>query len=166
MIILAFDLGRKTGWATNWKLARPCWGLIEFDDFRAHRLAEWARVLRGDSTPLKKGGPRLGFPSKLLQSVDAVVFETPFARGRAATRSMWGMAGVLEAAASEVNKPVVDVSVATIKKFAAGHGHAPKNTMIAAARKLGYRGNDDNEADAYCLLKYAEANLEKGDFKK
>jgi Holliday junction resolvasome RuvABC endonuclease subunit len=161
LIIVAFDLGRRTGWATNWKLARPRWGLIEFADFRAHRMMELARALSGELLEIKKGDLRTVFPPKLLKAVDAVVFETPFARGRAATRSMWGMAGVLEACASEAGKPVVDVSVATIKKFATGHGHAPKNSMIAAAQKLGYRGDDDNEADAYCLLKYAEANLEK-----
>jgi len=92
---------------------------------------------------------------------EAVVFETPFARGRAPTRSLWGMAGVLEACVSEANLPVVDVSVATIKLFATGSGNAPKNKMVAAARRLGYLGKNDNEADAFCLLKYAEANLEK-----
>jgi Holliday junction resolvasome RuvABC endonuclease subunit len=100
---------------------------------------------------------------KRTPSFDVVVYETPFARGRDATRSMWGIAGILEACANRANIAVVDVAVPTIKKFATGHGHAAKNDMIAAAKKFGYLGFNDNEADAICLLKYAEANLEYGD---
>lgn len=160
MKIAAFDLGRNLGWATNLRRRRR-WGHFLFSEIRAHRLGEFARLLSGELLEIVGGDLCEAFPHNLLASVDVVVFETPFTRGRAATRSLWGMAGVLEACASTVSKPVVDVSVATIKKFAAGNGHAPKNEMIFAARKLGYRGGNDNEADAYCLLKYAEANLER-----
>jgi hypothetical protein len=39
-------------------------------------------------------------------------------------------------------------------------GNAKKPEMIAAARaRLGYRGADDNEADALWLLAYARAEL-------
>ena len=148
MKIAAFDLGRHLGWATNLRQKRR-WGHEQFSELRAHRLGEFMLFLLNNQAWLKK--------------VDVIVFETPFTRGRAATRSLWGMAGVLESCASVIGKPVVDVSVATIKKFAAGNGHAPKDEMVAAARKLGYRGKNDNEADAYCLLKYAEANLERGE---
>ena len=160
MIIAAFDLGRNLGWATNLRRKRR-WGHAQFSELRAHRLGEFVKLLSGELFEIAGGDLREAFPPDLLTSVDVIVFETPFTRGRAATRSLWGMAGVLEACASNAGKPVVDVSVATIKKFATGHGHSPKNTMIAAARELGYRGENDNEADAYCLLKYAEANLEK-----
>lgn len=161
MKIIAFDLGRRLGWATNLRRKHQ-WGCAEFSEVRAHREMEFMMLLRGELAPEREGRKLLPTLSPgTLAAVDAVVFETPFARGRAATRSMWGMAGVLEACASEAGKPVVDVSVATIKKFATGSGNAPKNSMVAAARKLGYRGRDDNEADAYCLLKYAEVNLER-----
>lgn len=163
MIIAAFDLGRNLGWATNWKLARRPWGLLELHETqRPHRIGQFMQALQSGTISIGLKRPVRGvFPAHLLKNVDAVVYETPFARGYHATRSMWGLAGVLEACASERGIPVVDVSVSTIKKFATGHGFAPKDSMVAAACKLGYRGKNDNEADAYCLLKYAEANLER-----
>jgi hypothetical protein len=147
LAIIAFDLGRNLGWATNMKGQQ--WGSESFSEVRAHRLGQFMRLLMSKEWVA------------MIAKADIVVFETPFARGRAATRSMWGMAGVLEACVSETGKPLVDVSVPTIKKFATEYGQAPKNDMIAAARRFGYRGGNDNEADAFCLLRYAEANLER-----
>jgi Holliday junction resolvasome RuvABC endonuclease subunit len=91
-----------------------------------------------------------------------VVYETPFVRGRDATRSLWGTAGILEAIATRVGLPIIDIAVPTIKKFATGNGKAVKDEMVTAARKFGYKGNSDHEADAVCLLNYTQANLEKG----
>lgn len=145
--VVAFDLGATFAWATNMH-RRKRWQVVKLEGIRAHRLAAFAAFLR------ENGG--------WLAKADAVVYETPFARGRDATRSLWGMAGVLEAGATELGLPVVDVAVPTIKKFAAGSGHAPKDAMVAAARRLGYRGSNEHEADAWCLLKYAEENLERG----
>lgn len=55
--------------------------------------------------------------------------------------------------------PVVDVPPATLKKYAAGKGNAPKDAMIAAAiRRFGFGGCDNNEADAFllwCLARHA-----------
>ena len=36
-----------------------------------------------------------------------------------------------------------------------------KEDMIAAAKKFGYKGKNEHEADAVCLLRYAEANFER-----
>jgi hypothetical protein len=146
--IIAFDLGRNLGWASNFK-GRLQWGSALFSEVRAHRLGEFLRMLTSPMWEAK------------IKRADIIVFETPFARGGGPTRSLWGMAGVLEAAVSETKRPVVDVSVATIKKFAADHGLAPKDEMIKAARRFGYKGKNDNEADAVCLLQYARANLER-----
>ena len=32
--------------------------------------------------------------------------------------------------------------------------------MLAAAKRLGYTGENEHEADAFCLLRFAEATLE------
>ena len=89
---------------------------------------------------------------------DMVIYERPFARGQAATRMLWGMAGVLEAVATHHGLPTLDIPPATIKLWAAGKGNATKEDMIAAAFILGYGGENEHEADAFCLLKFAEAN--------
>jgi Holliday junction resolvasome RuvABC endonuclease subunit len=45
--------------------------------------------------------------------------------------------------------------VGTIKRYATGHGNAPKQAMIDAARKRGFSPADDNEADAIAILLWA-----------
>jgi len=51
------------------------------------------------------------------------------------------------------NRPMVDVSPGTLKKFATGKGNAPKGAMLQAAwQRLGYTGHDNNVSDALWLL--------------
>jgi len=143
--IVAFDLGSTMGWASNFK-AIPI-GHRTFVGTRVQKLADieaWLRLLQ-------------------WQGADAVVYETPLGRGQAATRILWGIAGLLEATATQAGLGLVDVAVPTIKKFATGNGMASKVEMLAAAKKFGYTGADEHEADAVCLLHYAIANVEFGE---
>lgn len=157
MNIIAFDQGQNFACAmNNFKGANM--GVkthfVFFDGERPHRqgmLLAYLDQLFNDLRQLP-GGPHI---------LDAAVYETPFNRGPHATRSGWGIAGVIEACATKAGLPVVDVAVPTIKKFATGHGRAPKEDMIAAANNWGYLGNNEHEADAVCLLKYAEKYLER-----
>ncbi len=87
---------------------------------------------------------------------DFVVYERPFARGQDATRSGWGLAGVIEAVFGEV-AGIADVDPSTVKKFMTGSGKAEKAEMIEAARALGYDGDNEHCADAVSVLLYAEA---------
>ena len=146
MKIIAFDLGRNFAWAALG--SDPLiWDHVDFGNIpRAHRQAQLMSYLT---------------LAHWLAAYDVAVYETPFARGRDATRSLWGIAGVIEACATNAGLPVIDVAVPTIKKFATGHGKACKEDMIAAARRMGYIGDNEHEADAVCLLRYAEANLER-----
>lgn len=149
MKIIAFDLGRNMAWASNYhstNLKVHVGHEVLQGSMRAHRLDHLDRWLHENF---------------YWQGLEAVIYETPFARGRDATRTLWGIAGIIEAKASRFNLPVVDAAVPTIKKFATGHGKACKEDMIAAAQKFGYRGTNEHEADAVCLLRYAEANLER-----
>ena len=149
MNIIAFDLGKHFAWA--WRYQGGSLGIstghFELDGMRAHRMGQLMRLLP----------PILG-----ANNFELVAYETPFARGRDATRSLWGIAGIIEACATNSNVACLDVATPTIKKFAAGHGKACKEEMIAAAQqKFGYRGTNEHEADAVCLLAYADANAEK-----
>ncbi len=144
MKIIAFDLGSTMAWASNHALLRTNFKI--FTGTRVERLAaiqEWL----------------LNFN---WHAMDVVVYETPLARGQDATRILWGIAGLLEATVTRAQRPILDVAVPTIKKFATGSGSAPKLEMLAAAtQKFGYTGGNEHEADAVCLLNYAVANLER-----
>ena len=153
MRIIAFDLGRNFAYAHNLEAKPAAVGFVLSGEARAHRLGYLKRYLDNLFVSFEEPGGSPGF--------DIAIYETPFARGRDATRSLWGIAGIIEACATNAGLPVVDVAVPTIKKFATGHGKAPKDDMITAAQRMGYKGSDEHEADAVCLLKYAEANLEK-----
>ena len=144
MKIIAFDLGKNMSFAHNLNKT-PFATHKTFDGTRAERLAStmvWLLAID-------------------WHHFDACIYETPFARGRDATRCGWGVAGLIEACASNSCVPVMDAAVSTIKKFATGHGKACKEDMVAAAQRFGYKGSNEHEADAVCLLKYAEANLER-----
>lgn len=148
MRIIAFDLGKHFAWAWRYQggSLKIAVGTIELDGIRSHRMGQLMRLL----PPIMGSG-----------NFDLAAYETPFARGRDATRSLWGIAGIIEACATNADVACLDVATPTIKKFATGHGKACKEDMIAAAQKFGYRGTNEHEADAVCLLAYAEANAER-----
>lgn len=91
--------------------------------------------------------------------VDVVVYERPFARGQHATRSLWGVAGLIEATAAAYNYPVIDYTPKEIKKHATGNASADKDAMILAAACTGYMGDNEHEADAWCVMRFAEDNI-------
>jgi len=146
--VIAFDLGRNMAWAyRDWVYEDEIKAYNRlYDGIRSHRFGAFMH----DFPKITEGNP-----------FTVLVYETPFARGRDATRSLWGLAGILEACGTKAKMAVVDVAVPTIKKFATGDGRASKDDMIAAAKKFGYAGNNEHEADAVCLLMYAEANLQR-----
>jgi len=163
MKIAAFDLGSTWAIATNQLSAK------------AELLGDKAEAFHIDENP-DRNRPKLArkrpevlgsFAATLAAMNDAtsrldiVVYERPFARGQAATRLLWGMAGILEAAAHNAGVPVLDITPAEIKKWAVGKGNADKADMIEAAQLMGYGGDNEHEADAWCLLKFAMATLTK-----
>jgi len=65
--------------------------------------------------------------------------------------------GLLESWCEEMGIAYRAYSAGEIKRFATGLGNASKEKMIEAAReKLGYKGNNDNEADALWILEIAK----------
>lgn len=97
--------------------------------------------------------------------IDVIVYERPFVRGHAATRQLWGYAGI----ADSFELPTYDFAVTSIKKFATGKGKAEKEDMIQAAQ--GFLRQDtgkekksedllDHEADAICVFQYYRENKE------
>lgn len=147
MKIAAFDLGTTWACADNCR-ETPLVGHHEESGKRPEKLARF------------RNNVRLTLFNPVYNRLDVIVFERPFARGQAATRLLWGMAGQLESIAHDRGVAVLDMTPAEIKKWATGNGRAEKADMIAAAQRLGYTGDNEHEADAWCLLKFAEATLE------
>lgn len=153
MKLLCFDLGSNMALAHN-----ACEGVVVvehklFDGPRAHRACATMRWLDFRLEQIGKQGI----------TFDAAVYERPFARGMAATRSLWGIAGVVEAVCSQHGMAVLDATPGEIKMFAAQDGGADKGDMLSASRAFGYMGANEHEADVYCLLKYAERYVAKGE---
>lgn len=97
-----------------------------------------------------------------MGDLDVLIYERPFARGAAATRALWGYAGICEAVAHARGAAVLDLTPGQIKKWATGNAKASKDDMLVAAKKMGYGGDNEHEADAYCLMKFANAEAIKG----
>ena len=146
MKIIAFDLG------SNMALAHNGCGDVAVVE---HKLFTGPRAHRADLTA-KWIANRLLVCHEARIKFDVAVYELPFARGRDATRCLWGIAGIIEAVCTSWGMAVLDVTPGEIKKFAAGKGGASKEEMGDAAEAMGYPGGNEHGADAFLLLKYAE----------
>lgn len=150
MKFIALDLG------SHMALAHNGFGDVIITD---HKEFKGPRAERANST-------LVWLDARLMQIVakcghmDALVFERPFARGMDATRSLWGIAGIVEALAIGRHMAVLDLTPATIKQHITGKGNGKKPDMLAAAARMGYMGNNEHEADAFCLLQVALATGE------
>lgn len=146
MKIAAFDLGSHVAIAHNAHGA-PRVNHYEAKGNRVERAAfHLAMLTQFFEEAMAAGG------------LDAVFYERPFARGMDATRSLWGVAGILEAVAASHDIPVLDATPKEIKSFSGKHD-ATKEDMILFASLTGYSGDNEHEADAWCLLRFGEATL-------
>ena len=141
-MILALDLGTTTGWATGGDVAAHS-GTVKF----AHGRYEG-------------GGMRfLKFEQWLEQNwthARVVYFEEVRRHiGTTAAHVYGGFLATLTAWCEKHKISYQGVPVGTIKKFATGKGNADKIQMVAAANDAGWTVTDDNEADAYWILRYA-----------
>jgi hypothetical protein len=152
-VILALDLGQRTGWAVRNRDGAIASGVHEF---RPGRF---------------EGGGMIWLRFRAwLQEIDAaagkvgvVVFEEVVAhRGVAASHCYAGFLAHLTAWAEAKHIPYQGVPVGTIKRHIAGKGNADKAAVIAAVKALGFDPQDDNEADALALLLWALANRAGG----
>ena len=81
----------------------------------------------------------------------AVIFEQPIVRG-SGTRILWSIAGIVELAAAERGLPTGELGVSKWRAALLGAGNAPKEASTAWALANGYAPEDDNVADALCIL--------------
>lgn len=145
MDILALDLGTKTGIARKFGLEWHAQSLALNGQTRGERVVQLVDYL-----------DRRSWTQDTL-----VAYERPFTRGLAATRSLWGMAGVIEWWAAKYGLTCVDIVPSQVKKWATGSGIAKKPDMMAAVARLGFPNVDEHAADALLLGLFVAANMEK-----
>lgn len=150
--ILALDLGTKLGWATVDRHGVVRSGSVNCTTrgAKAHSGRRWS-TFRAHLSELTTGG----------YEIDAVYFEEVMAHGKkgqpntVAAHVYGGFLAHLEHWCYGRNIEPIGISVSTVKKAWAGHGHASKEQMIATAEAKGFRPADDNEADALAILSLA-----------
>lgn len=91
---------------------------------------------------------------------DLFVIEGPaYSFGGRVSRSVYDLGmlqGVVKWELSKIGMRVERVFPNTLKKFVTGKGNVKKNLMMMKAfKKWGVEFNNDNECDAFCLVKYA-----------
>jgi len=148
MQILAIDASSKTGWCLldeTGKIIES--GVQSFEKRRGEsnglvflRFRNWL----GKLIEFRPGGAQL------------LVYERAHMRGGAATELCVGLQTRVQELAAEKMIESLPVPSTTLKKWATGSGHANKVAMILAAKQyLGRNPEDDNEADAVLLARYA-----------
>lgn len=145
-VLLALDLGTKTGWALHGSDGRITSGTAEFKNDRwqggGMRFLRFKRWL----TEIKQAAGYL----------DAVfVEEVRRHAGVDAAHAYGGFLAHVTAWCEHHVIPYEAVPVGTIKRFVTGKGNANKDAVIAAVSALGFAPTDDNEADAIALLLWA-----------
>ena len=147
-VILALDLGQRTGWAVRSRDGAIASGVHEFRPGRFEgggmiwlRFRAWLQEV--DETT---GGVRV------------VVFEEVRRHlGTGAAHAFGGFLAHLTAWAEANKIRYQGVPVGTIKRHIVGKGNAGKQAVIDAVSRLGFAPADDNEADALALLDWAIA---------
>lgn len=144
MKVIALDTAIKTGWATGGHsgVFESTLKRGESPGMRFLRFRAWLREL-----------------IELNGGADLIVYEQAHHRGGAATQLCVGLTTEVLTAAAEVGAQTMPVHTGSLKKWACGKGNADKNEMIARAKQLGFCPQDDNEADACLLYRYALSEL-------
>lgn len=143
--ILALDPATKFGWAINHDIY-GVWDLTtRRDQSQGFKLLRFRAIL-DEACKLNK--------------VSVIAYEKPGGRNYAALVLHSKLVGEIEKYCEENNIEYKGYSAGDIKKFATGKGNSGKPAMIEAAQeKLGYEGNDDNEADALWILELLKFEL-------
>ena len=143
--ILALDIATTTGWACG-KGDR-----LKYSNFTVNKC---------DTI----GDKFLRFGSLIerliyLKKPEIIAIERPIIRFYAATYWLCGACAIAEMAAASKNIPVVKFPPTTIKKFVTGSGRATKEDMMKAIKKLKFKPEVHDEADAIGLHLYTQSQL-------
>jgi len=154
--LLALDPGSHTGWA--YRQQNPC-DIITRD----------SGTIRFEKARGMSAGMRFILFTAWLQTAldtirpEVVVYEMAHHRGGAATEILVGMTTRIQEECERRHIEYLGVHTGTMKKIVLGSGLATKEDSVKYAEKcLKRKVEDDNEADAVCLLAYLEKTLGEG----
>lgn len=142
-MLLALDLGTRTGWALRLADGRIVHGWVDLKGGRYEgggmrflRFQRWLDELHS------------------LHAFPEVIFEEVRRHlGVDAAHVYGGLLATLTTWCESKDIAYRGIPVATIKRAACGKGNATKAEVIGAVRGWGHPVTDDNEADALALLK-------------
>lgn len=146
MRILAVDAATRTGWAFNAGDGFT-WGAIDILSLCSKKPSRGERLaVAGDA-----------YAALMAEhKPDLVLLESPFARGQATTRLLYGYAAAVEAAAHLAGAACLELEPSSVRKRVLGSGVLAdgKATVLAWAREQGFALDEhqDDEADALLLL--------------
>ncbi len=147
MNILALDLGTTTGWAMRNKglklTGTQSFKPARFDGggMRYLRFSQWLDELMGNQDRIEPW---------------CICFEEVRRHlGVDAAHAYGGFLATLTSWCEARKIPYEGVPVQAIKIHVTGKGNSKKELVEAAVRKLGYKPQDNNEADACALLEWA-----------
>jgi len=139
MKVLSLDVASKTGWCIDTKRLYGTWDL---------------KTLKDESMGMKL----IRLRAKLIlihavEKLDVIIYERPAGQHTASIMHQSKMIGIIEEFCEQVGIDYRAFSAKEIKKFATGNGNCGKQAMVDAAKiKYGYKGEDDNIADAMHML--------------
>lgn len=155
MRLLGLDLGTKTGWALfdNGIETSGTWTLATPKEVKAQKANGKHRSCDMRARQLKD------HLESFFPKPDYVYFEDVQFASTTLQAHLWGG---FRAIVSLMEPPSIirAVPVGTLKLAATGHGNATKEMMIAALPESVRKKNpDDNEADAFHLMRFARKEL-------
>lgn len=126
----------------------------------------WGRMLTELHSITNEAIKRYGIGSALKENpakVLKIVYEDArelYSPGKSARNINAGVVAVLMAFCSSngLESPTAILPL-DLKRFATGKTKADKEEMIWAAQRMGYKGKQDDEADAYLIYHWAVQNL-------
>ena len=94
------------------------------------------------------------------EEITIIVFERPGGRHQGAIITQSELQAIIKTFCEDNSLEYKAYSSTEIKKYATGKGNCNKQAMIDAAKsQLGYKGDNDNEADALWLLQLGKSDL-------
>lgn len=92
--------------------------------------------------------------------INAIAYELPSGRNINPIIHSSKLICIIEKLSTELGVEYIEFSSKEVKKFATNNGNAGKPLMIEFAEKLwGYKGSDDNEADAIHILHLLKSKI-------